>query len=55
MTPYQFCQNQIDEWTRVSRHASETANLALFEEAEREIANYREMQKRYAPENHNHT
>ncbi len=53
MTPYQFCQNQIDEWTEISRRASENADLALFEQAEQEIANYREMQKRYAPEKPN--
>lgn len=53
MNPYRFCQNQIDEWTEISRRASENADIALFERAEEEIANYREMQKRYAPENGN--
>ncbi|WP_108043297.1 hypothetical protein [Neisseria cinerea] len=53
MNPYQFCQTQIDKWTAISRRASETADIALFERAETEIANYREMQKRYAPENGN--
>ncbi|WP_192888282.1 hypothetical protein [Neisseria lactamica] len=47
MNPYQFCQNQIDEWTEISRRASENADIALFERAEEEIANYCEMQKRY--------
>ena len=47
MNPYRFCQNQIDEWTEISRRASENADIALFERAEEEIANYREMQKRY--------
>lgn len=53
MNPYQFCQNHIDEWERVRRRASETADLTLFKLAGREIANYREMQKRYVPENGN--
>nr|WP_118777655.1 hypothetical protein [Neisseria lactamica] len=53
MNPYQFCQTQIDQWMRVRRRASETADIALFERAETEIANYREMQKRYAPEGGN--
>ncbi|HEZ1924602.1 TPA: hypothetical protein WI168_000681 [Neisseria meningitidis] len=53
MNPYQFYQNHIDEWERVRRRASETADLVQFELAEREIANYREMQKRYAPEKPN--
>ncbi|HFC8820839.1 TPA: hypothetical protein ACFU14_000035 [Neisseria cinerea] len=53
MNPYRFCQTQIDKWTEISRRASEAADLALFERAEKEIANYREMQKRYAPENVN--
>lgn len=52
MTPYQFCQNQIEAWERV-RRASENADLAVFKRAEQEIANYREMQKRYAPEKPN--
>lgn len=51
--PYRFCQKQIDKWTQISRRASENADLAAFERAQKEIANYREMQKRYAPENHN--
>lgn len=53
MNPYRFCQTQIDKWTEISRRASEAADLALFERAEEEIANYLEMQKRYAPENGN--
>lgn len=53
MNPYRFFQNHIDEWERVRRRASETADLTLFELAGREIANYREMQKRYVPENGN--
>ena len=47
MNPYQFCQKQIDEWMRVSRYASETGDIALFERAEKEIANYQMMQKCY--------
>lgn len=50
---HQFCQKQIDKWTQISRRASETADLVQFELAGREIANYREMQKRYAPEKPN--
>lgn len=53
MNPYRFCQNQIDEWTEISRRASENADIALFERAEEEIANYREMQKRYATDGNN--
>ncbi|HGT4382537.1 TPA: hypothetical protein ACM25E_000562, partial [Neisseria meningitidis] len=53
MNPYQFCQNQIEAWDRVRRRASENADLAVFDRAEQEIANYREMQKRYTPENPN--
>lgn len=53
MNPYRFCQTQIDKWTEISRRASEAADLALFERAEEEIANYLEMQKRYAPANGN--
>lgn len=49
MNPYQFCRKQIDKWTQISRRASENADIAVFERAEQEIANYREMQKRYAP------
>ncbi|HFC7919129.1 TPA: hypothetical protein ACFO2D_000715 [Neisseria meningitidis] len=51
MNPYQFCQNQIEAWDRVRRRVSENADLAVFDRAEQEIANYREMQKRYTPEN----
>ncbi|HFC8549617.1 TPA: hypothetical protein ACFRHE_001734 [Neisseria lactamica] len=51
--PYQFCQKQIDKWMQISRRASENADLVQFELAGREIANYREMQKRYAPEKPN--
>ncbi|EJU78369.1 hypothetical protein I7J22_02185 [Neisseria meningitidis] len=51
MNPYQFYQNHIDEWERVRRLASDTAALAVFNRTEKEIANYREMQKRYTPEN----
>ena len=53
MNPYRFCQTQIDKWTEISRRASETADLTLFELAGREIANYLEMQKRYTLENGN--
>ncbi|WP_304676770.1 hypothetical protein [Neisseria bergeri] len=53
MNPYQFCQNQIEAWEHVRRLASAPAALAVFNRAEKEIANYREMQKRYAPENPN--
>ncbi|HEZ3975190.1 TPA: hypothetical protein WIC53_001603 [Neisseria meningitidis] len=51
MNLYQFCQNQIEAWDRVRRRASENADLAVFDRAEQEIASYREMQKRYTPEN----
>lgn len=50
MNPYQFCQTQIDEWMKVSRYASETGDIALFEQAEKEIANYQVTQKRYETE-----
>ncbi|HEZ5855340.1 hypothetical protein [Neisseria lactamica] len=53
MTPFQFCQTQIDEWMRVGRYASETGDIALFERVEKEIANYQMIQKRYATDGNN--
>ncbi|WP_301818006.1 hypothetical protein [Neisseria maigaei] len=53
MTPSQFCQTQIDEWTEISRRASETGDIALFERAEKEIANYQMIQKLYATDGNN--
>ena len=43
----EFCQRMIAEWEAKSREASEKADLAAFEFAEREIKNYREMLKKY--------
>lgn len=37
----------IEQWSRKSREASEQADLAAFEFAESELANYREMLQRH--------
>ena len=46
MEPVDFIKKQIAEWEAKSREASEKADLAAFEFAEREIRNYREMLKK---------
>ena len=43
----EFCKRMISEWEAKSREASEKADLAAFEFAEREIKNYQEMLKKY--------
>lgn len=43
-----FVERQIAEWEAKQKEASENADLKAFEFAERELANYREMLKRYA-------
>ena len=43
----EFCERMIAEWKAKSREASEKADLAAFEFAEREIKNYQEMLKKY--------
>ena len=43
----EFCERMIAEWETKSREASEKADLAAFEFAEREIKNYQEMLKKY--------
>lgn len=43
----EFCERMIAEWGAKSREASEKADLAAFEFAEREIKNYQEMLKKY--------
>ena len=43
----EFCKRMIAEWEAISREASETADLAAFDFAEREIKNYQEMLKKY--------
>ena len=42
-----FIKKQIAEWEAKSREASEKADLAAFEFAEREIKNYKAMLKQY--------
>lgn len=48
MNAKEFCEKQIAYWLNESRKASDNADLEAFEFAERELANYREMLKRYA-------
>ncbi len=48
MNAEEFCRKQIAYWLNESRKASDNADLEAFEFAERELANYREMLKRYA-------
>jgi len=47
MDSREFCKRMIAEWEAKSREASEKADLAAFEFAEREIKNYQEMLKKY--------
>ena len=48
MNAKEFCEKQIAYWANESRKASDNADLKAFEFAEQELANYREMLKRYA-------
>jgi hypothetical protein len=41
--PDEFCKRKIQEWQAKSREASENADFAAFEFAEREIKTYKEM------------
>ena len=43
----EFCKRMIAEWEAKSREASEKADLAAFEVAQREIKNYKAMLKQY--------
>ena len=43
MNPVDFANRKITEWQTKSREASENADLAAFEFAEREIKNYKDM------------
>ena len=47
MGQVEFYEKMIELWSSKSREASERADLAAFEFAEGELANYREMLKRY--------
>lgn len=47
MGQVEFYEKMIGLWSRKSREASEQADLAAFEFAEGELANYREMLKRH--------
>lgn len=47
MGQVEFYEKMIEQWSRKSREASERADLAAFEFAESELANYREMLKRH--------
>ena len=48
MNAKEFYEKQIAYWLNESRKASDNADLKAFEFAEQELANYREMLKRYA-------
>lgn len=43
MNPVDFANRKITEWQEKSREASENADLAAFEFAEREIKTYKDM------------
>lgn len=43
MNPVDFANQKIAEWQTKSREASENADLAAFEFAEREIKTYKDM------------
>jgi hypothetical protein len=43
MNPVDFANRKIAEWQEKSREASENADLAAFEFAEREIKIYKDM------------
>lgn len=43
----EFCERMIAEWEAKSHEASEKADLAAFEFAQREIKNYKAMLKQY--------
>ena len=43
MEPVEFCESKIQEWQAKSREASENADFAAFEFAEREIKTYKDM------------
>lgn len=47
MSPAEFCRARIAEWESKRKAASEDGDYPAFEAAERELANYREMLKRY--------
>lgn len=47
MGQVEFYEKMIEQWSSKSREASEQADLAAFEFAEGELANYREMLKRH--------
>ena len=47
MGKVEFYEKMIELWSRKSREASERADLAAFEFAEGELANYREMLQRH--------
>ncbi|HGO8065523.1 TPA: hypothetical protein ACLAZ6_000338 [Neisseria meningitidis] len=48
MSAEAFCEKQIAYWLNERRKASDNDDVKAFEFAERELANYREMLKRYA-------
>lgn len=43
MNQADFCRRMIAEWQAKSKAASEAADLAAFEAAERELKHYRQM------------
>lgn len=45
MNPVEFAKNKVSTWQEKSREASEAADFAAFEFAERELKNYKDMLK----------
>lgn len=43
MSPVEFAKHKVSTWQEKSREASETADFAAFEFAERELKNYKDM------------
>ena len=43
MNPVEFSKHKVSTWQEKSREASENADLAAFEFAEREIKTYKDM------------
>lgn len=48
MNPVDFCQKKISEWEAAAKQAAENGDYEVWQHAQNEAANYREMLKRYA-------
>lgn len=46
-SPEEFARRQIEKWEAESKSASEKGDYTAWQHAERELANYREMLKRW--------